>query len=72
MINKLLAGIALVLVVVAVGLETILSEANDAYGQWMSPADLNEMHQNMHHSVAGFTAEGNNQKTITKILINKP
>ena len=72
MINKLLAGIALFLIVAAVGLETILTEPNDAYGQWMLRADVNEMHQNMHHGAAGFTTEGNNQTTITKIPINKP
>ena len=64
--------IILVIVVGAVGLETILTEANDAYGQWILPADVNKLHQNVHHGTPGITAEDNNQTTITKILTNKP
>jgi hypothetical protein len=72
MTKKLFTRIVLVIVVGAVGLETILTEANDAYGQWILPADVNELHQNMHHGTPEITAKGNNQTTITKILTNKP
>jgi hypothetical protein len=72
MTKELSTKIILVIVVGAVGLETILTEANDAYGQWMLPADVNELHQSVHHRNPGSTAEGNNETTITRIFTNKP
>jgi hypothetical protein len=66
MTKKRLTGMILVIIVAASffdGLEILFTEANHAYGQWMDPAELNEIYHNTGHSNAGFIANGNYNQT---------
>ncbi len=64
MTKKLFTGMILGIVIGAsvaaalvVGLEIILTQSYHAYGQWMDPAELNEMYHNTGHSNSGFIAD---------------
>lgn len=73
MTKKLFTGIVLVILVdVVIGLQIILTHANHAYGQWILPTGLNEIHQNAHHGTPGIIVEGYNQTTTTTKIVTKP
>lgn len=45
--------------VVVIGLEIISTQSYRAYGQWMDPAEVNEIYHDAGHSNSGFIAVGN-------------
>lgn len=71
MTKKLLTGIIVGICIVigasaaavVVGLEIILTQSYHAYGQWMDPAELNEINHNTGHSNSGFITEDNYNQT---------
>ena len=67
MIKKLFAeimpAIVVLVIVGAVGSNIILIETNYVYAQWITPADLSGINQNMHQKTSAATSTHNNHTT---------
>jgi hypothetical protein len=59
----MLVIVILVLVVGAIGSNIILIETNYVYAQWITPADLSGINQNMHQKTSVATSAHNNHIT---------
>lgn len=72
MTKKLLTGMILCISIAigasaatVIGIEIILTQSYHAYGQWMDPAELNEIYHDAGHSNSGFIADDNYNQTNT-------